>query len=208
MNTCTLCGHGLTGDRALWTTCQPCQTRITDCLAEIETAWPLLSDCLEPSRGHSGPRVTRTADWTPPAVEQVLDLVGPMGVPHRLYVRYADLSLARRLQPQARPAGADATVARSLRGIRRHLPWAAQAVDLTQTHRELRTITEDLRRVTGGTRTHRIPCPAELPDGAACVGQLVYDDTTRAARCRACHTSLEPAQWLEVWVKLGQPGLV
>jgi len=208
LNTCSTCGHGLTGDRSLWTTCQTCQSRITECLGEIETMWPLLSDCLEPSRGHTGPRVTRSTDWTPPAAEQVLDLIGPMGVPHRLYLRYADLALARRLQPQPRPAGADATVARSLRGVRKHLSWAVQAVDLTMAHRELRSITEDLRRVTGGAQTHRIPCPSELPDKTRCVGQLVYDDATRAARCRTCNTSLEPTQWLDYWVKLGQPDLV
>lgn len=209
MNTCTLCGHGLHDARALWTTCQTCQTRITECLDEIEAMWPLLSDCLEPSRGHSGPRVTRSTDWTPPAAEQVLDLIGPMGVPYRLYLRYADLAAARRLAPQPRPAGADATITRSLRGIRRHLPWAVQAVDLTQTHREVRSITEDLRRVTGGgAQTHRIPCPAELPDDTKCVGQLVYDDSSRTARCRTCGTSLEPTEWLGYWVKLGQPDLV
>lgn len=209
MNTCTTCGHGLAGDRSLWTTCQHCQHRITECLGEIETMWPLLSDCLEPSRGHTGPRVSRSTDWTPPAAEQVLDLIGPMGVPHRLYLRYADLAVARRLQPQPRPAGADATVARSLRMIRKHLPWAVQAVDLTEAHRELRSVTEDLRRVTGGgVQTHRIPCPAELPDKSRCVGQLVYDDATRSARCRTCGTSLEPTEWLGYWVKLGQPDLV
>ena len=204
MNTCTLCGHGLTGDRSLWTTCQHCQNRITECLGEIETMWPLLSDCLEPARGHTGPRVTRSTDWTPPAAEQVLDLIGPMGIPHRLYLRYADMAVARRLQPQPRPAGADATVARSLRMIRKHLPWAVQGYNLTEAHRELRTITEDLRRVTGGgADTHRIPCPAELPDKTRCVGQLVYDDASRAARCRTCGTSLDPTEWLGYAMKLG-----
>lgn len=208
MSTCTICGYTLAGDRSLWTTCQVCQARIAACLDEIETMWPLLSDCLEPSRGHSGPRVTRSTDWTPPAAERVLDLIGPMGVPYRLYLRYADLALARRLRPQDQPAGADATVARSLRGIRRHLPWAAQAVDLTQAHRELRSIAEDLNRVTAGADTHRIPCPAELPDKTRCTGQLVYDDATRAARCRTCNTRLQPSEWLGYWVKLGQPDLV
>lgn len=205
MNTCTTCGHGLTGDRSLWTTCQACQDRIADCLTEIEQAWPHLSDCLEPSRGHTGPRVTRSNDWTPPAAEQVLDLIGPMGVPHRVYLRYADLAVARRLQPQTMPPGADARLSRAVRGIRRHLPWAAQAVDLTLPHRELRTVAEDLRRVTDGATTHRIPCPAELPDRTTCIGQLRYDDASRAARCRTCGTKLEPAQWLDYWVQLGQP---
>lgn len=204
MSTCTLCGHGLHGDRALWTTCQPCQDRITRQLADVETMWPLLSDCLEPTRGHSGPR-SQGGPAPLPVTGQVLELIGPAGVPARLYWRYADLAMARRLQPAPLPSGSDARLALALRGIRRHLPWAVQAVDLRELADELRKIVGQLSAVTGGTPAHTVPCPAELPDGGRCTGRMRYDSTSGSAYCRDCRTDLDPSQWLEYWVKLGQP---
>ena len=207
MNACTICGYVLHGARALWTTCQTCQTRITQLLASIERMWPLLSDALEPTRGHSGPRVSGTAVHTLPIAEKILDLIGPMGVPTRLYYRYADIALARRIQPATMPPGADARVRLALYGIRKHLPWAIQGANLAELVVELDSIHRDLTRVTGGTTpSPAVPCPAEVDDnGSRCTGRMRYDQDRGTAYCRACRTELDPSQWLEVWVKLGQP---
>jgi hypothetical protein len=206
LNTCTLCRSALTGGRALWTTCQACQDRITHNLTAIEQAWPLLSDHLEPTRGHSGPRVSGTPAGAMPIGGKILDLIGPLGVPTRLYHRYADLALARNVQPARMPPGADHRVALALWGIRKHLPWAVQGADLTDLHGEVEDMAGDLHRVTGGADdSPAVPCPAELPDGARCTGRLRYDRDRGAASCRTCRTDLDPSQWLEVWVKLGQP---
>lgn len=205
MATCTICGYVLHGARALWTTCQTCQDRITQLLADIEQMWPLLSDALEPARGHSGPRVSGTAVHTLPIAGKILDLIGPMGVPTRLYYRYADLALARRIQPATMPPGADARVRLALYGIRKHLPWAVQGTDLTELMREASAMADDLQNTTGGADTPTVPCPAELPDGSRCTGRMRYDRDRRTAYCRTCRTDLDPGQWLDVWVKLGQP---
>ena len=205
MNTCTICGYSLHGARALWTTCQTCQDRITRQLAGIEQMWPLLSDTLEPTRGHSGPRVSGTATWSLPIAGKILDLIGPLGVPARLYIRYCDIALARRIQPATMPPGADARVRLALWGIRKHLPWAVQGTDLTELNTELDRITGDLQAVTGGTDTPTVPCPAELPDGSRCTGRMRYDHHRGNAYCRTCRTDLNPGEWLDVWVRLGQP---
>lgn len=205
MNTCTICGYSLHGARALWTTCQTCQDRIARQLADIEQMWPLLSEALEPTRGHSGPRVSGTPAWSLPIAGKILDLIGPMGVPTRLYHRYADLALARRIRPATMPPGADARVRLALYGIRKHLPWAVQGADLRQLHTELDRMAGDLQATTGGADTPTVPCPAELPDGGRCTGRMRYDRDRRTAFCRACRTELKPGEWLEVWVKLGQP---
>jgi hypothetical protein len=207
LNTCTTCGHGLVGNRALWTTCQACQDRITQLLTEIEQMWPMLSDVLEPTRGHSGPRVSGTATHALPLAGDVLDLIGPMGVPTRLYHRYADLALARNVRPAHMSPGADHRVALSLWGIRKHLPWAVQGTNVAELVGELDGIARDLARVTGGASpSPAVPCPAEVDDkGGRCTGRMRYDQDRGTAYCRTCRTELDPAQWLEVWVKLGQP---
>ncbi|MFJ9662840.1 hypothetical protein ACIRPR_33435 [Streptomyces griseoflavus] len=205
MNACTICGHGLHGDRALWTTCQHDHDRITTLLGDIEQMWPLLSDALEPTRGHAGPRVSGTANPGLPITGRILDLIGPAGIPARLYWRYADLALARRIQPATMPPGADARLRLALYGIRKHLSWAVQGCDLTELVGELEKMAGDLRSVTGGTDSPTVPCPAELPDGGRCTGRMRYDRDRSTAHCRTCRTSLDPSEWLEVWVKLGQP---
>ena len=205
MNTCTLCGHSLHGERALWTTCQHDQARITALLADIEQAWPLLSDALEPARGHAGPRVSGTAAHALPITDRILDLIGPAGIPARLYWRYADLALARRIQPATMPPGADHRLRLALYGIRKHLPWAVQGCDLTELARELEKMAGDLKSVTAGVDSPAVPCPAELPDGGRCTGRMRYDSDRTTAYCRTCRTELKPSEWLEVWVKLGQP---
>lgn len=206
MNTCTTCGHGLHDARTLWTTCQACQDHITRLLADIERMWPMLSDCLEPARGHAGPRVSGTTTHALPLSGAVLDLIGPMGVPTRLYLRYADLAAARRLQPATMPPGADGRVRLALYGLRKHLPWAVQGTDLTDLAAELDSIHRDLTRVTGGAEpSPAVPCPAELADGARCTGKMRYDSDRRTASCRTCRTELDPSEWLGYWMKLGQP---
>lgn len=206
MNTCTICGHGLTGNRALWTTCQTCQTRLEADLLGIENDWPKLSDALEPTRGHSGPRVSGTPEWSPPIVGKVIDLIGPLGIPTQLYHRYADLALARRIQPATMPPGADARVRLALYGIRKHLPWAVQGMDLTGFQRDIARMHQDLCDVIGPPDdAPRVPCPAQLPDGERCTGRMRYDRDRKTAACRTCGTDLKPAEWLEYWVKLGQP---
>lgn len=206
MNTCTLCGYRLTGGRALWTTCQACQDAITRLLADIEQMWPQLSDVLEPTRGNSGPRVSGSTSPSLPLASEVLDLIGPMGVPTRLYLRYADLALARRIQPATQPPGGDARVRLALYGIRKHLPWAVQGTDLTALRTELDAVHRDLTRVTGGAApAPAVPCPAELPDGARCPGRMRYDRERSTAYCRACGTELDPSEWLDYWMRLGQP---
>lgn len=206
MNTCTTCGHGLHGDRALWTTCQACQDHITDRLASAERMWPLLSDALEPTRGHSGPRVSGTSTLGLPAADHILDLIGPLGIPTRLYLRYADLALARHIRPATMPPGADSRVRLALYGIRKHLPWAVQGCDLTDLAREADSVHHDLTRATGSTwPAPAVACPAELPDGGRCTGKMRYDPDRGTASCRTCRTDLDPAAWLEHWVKLGQP---
>ena len=208
MTTCSICGHGLAADRALWTTCQVCQDRIVHWLAEIERLWPLLSECLEPGRGPAGPRVSGTGHGaTLPVDETVLDLIGPTGVPTRLYWRYAELALARRLQPAQAPTGSDARLASALRRIRWHLPWAVQGADLRELSDELRKMAGELAAVVDrAARAPAVPCPAELPDGAGrCTGWLRYDRDCGTAYCRTCHTELDPSQWLTYWVQLGQP---
>lgn len=203
MNVCTTCGHGLTGNRTLWTTCQPCQERIAALLAAIEDDWPRLSDCLEPTRGHSGPRVSGTkthSDPIPPG--KILDLIGPMGVPTRMYMRYANIALARRVRPATMPPGADHRVRLALYGIRKHLPWAVQGVDLAETIRELDAIAAELRQVVGGhTPSPAVPCPAQLPDKSDCPGKMRYDDQRKTASCRTCRTELDPGEWLGYWMK-------
>ncbi|MDX3047535.1 hypothetical protein PV378_13635 [Streptomyces scabiei] len=205
MNICTTCGHGLHDARATWTTCQACQDRITGQLAAIEQLWAVLPNHLEPTRGHSGPRVSGTAAASLPAAEAVLDLIGPGGVPTQLYLRYADITLARGLVPQRRAFGSDALFAQAVRGIRRHLPWAVQGTSLAELSRELGTMLGKLQAVTGGTApAPAVPCPADL-DGARCTGLLRYDRDRSTAACRTCRTELDPSQWLEYWVQLGQP---
>jgi len=207
VNTCTTCGRGLHDDRALWSTCQTCQDRINTLLTAIEADWPRLSDALEPTRGHSGPRVSGTADRALPIGGRILDLIGPMGVATRLYYRYASLALARRIQPATMPPGADHRVRLALYGIRKHLPWAVQGADLAELAAELEKIAHDLAAVTGGApAAPAVPCPAELPDdGGRCTGRMRYDRARGTAHCPACRTSLDPGEWLETWVKLGQP---
>ncbi|MGW8703185.1 hypothetical protein ACWGOK_40830 [Streptomyces eurythermus] len=207
MNICTCCGGRLGEARATWTTCEACQTRITGWLAELGELWPQLTDCLEPQRGHSGPRVSGTKDWRLPVAEEILDLIGPFGVPTQLYMLYADLALARGLAPRPAASGADSRMSQALRGIRRHLSWAVQAVDLRPLHTELGRLCDQLERTTGGADRHpTIPCPAELPDDAGrCTGRMRYDSRQRTAFCRACGTRLDPHEWLGYWMKLGQP---
>nr|WP_014696929.1 hypothetical protein [Streptomyces sp. FR1]AFI44032.1 hypothetical protein pFP4.33c [Streptomyces sp. FR1] len=206
MSTCTISGHALVGGRALWTTCQACETRIATALNDVEQMWPMLADCLEPTRGHNGPRTSGSAVAPLPAAEHVLELIGPAGIPARLYWRYADIAVARGYAPARQPAGSDARLAQALRGIRRHLSWAVQAVDLTELDTVLRHIVGQLTRVTGGAApAAAVPCPAELPDGSRCTGKLRYDDQQRTASCRTCRTDLDPSQWLALWVQLGQP---
>lgn len=204
MNSCTTCGHGLHDARATWTTCQACQDRITRRLAEIEGAWKVLPDCLEPTRGHSGPRVSGTTHIHAPLpiAGDVLELIGPSGVPTRLYWQYSQMCLARGLAPRTAAAGSDGRFAQALRGIRRHLSWAVQGADLAELSRELGTLASRLSAVTGGVTASGVSCPAELPDGATCTGQLRYDDATRTARCRTCRTCLDPAEWLDYWMRL------
>ncbi|RIH58170.1 hypothetical protein D3C59_36855, partial [Streptomyces sp. SHP22-7] len=55
-----------------------------------------------------------------------------LGVPTRLYYQYASLALARRIQPATMPPGADHRVRLALYGLRKHLPWAVQGLDLTE----------------------------------------------------------------------------
>jgi hypothetical protein len=206
LSTCTLCGYGLRGDRSLWTTCQACQDTVTQLLADIEQMWPQLSDVLEPARGHSGPRVSGSTSPALPLAADVLDLIGPLGVPTRLYLRYADLALARRIRPATQPPGGDARVRLALYGIRKHLPWAVQGTDLTELRTELDAIHRDLTRVTGGAgAAPSVPCPAELPDGGRCTGRMRYDRDRGTAYCRACTTELNPGEWLDYWMRLGQP---
>jgi hypothetical protein len=206
LHTCTICGHGLHDARALWTTCQACQARIGQLLADIERMWPMLSDVLEPTRGHAGPRVSGSTEAPLPLAGAVIDLIGPMGVPMRLYLRYAALALARHLRPAPMPPAADARVRLALYGLRKHLPWAVQGADLAETATELDHIHRDLTRVTGGAPpAPAVPCPAELPDGARCTGKMRYDQDRRTAYCRGCRTELDPAEWLGYWVRLGQP---
>ncbi|MBP5918807.1 hypothetical protein F3K34_44325 [Streptomyces sp. LBUM 1486] len=203
MNPCTICGYVLHGSRALWTTCQACHDRITQLLADIEQMWPLLADALEPTRGHSGPRVSGTAAHALPIASRILDLIGPMGVPTRLYLRYADIALARRVQPATQPPGAEARLRLALWGIRKHLSWAVQGTDLAELMREAASIADDLRPVTAGADdTPTVPCPAQLEDGGTCTGRLRYDREKHTAACRTCHTVLDPAEWLGYWVKL------
>lgn len=206
MNACTICGYALHGARALWTCCQRCQDRITSLLGDIEQMWPRLADALEPIRGHSGPRVSGTAAPASPVADRILALYGPLGVPTRLYHQYAALALARRIQPASLPPGEDHRVRLALYGIRKHLPWAVQGVDLSELPYALDRIARDLTGVTGGTDSPAVPCPAELPDDAGrCTGRMRYDRDRSTAYCRACRTELMPGEWLEVWVKLGQP---
>jgi hypothetical protein len=205
VNACTNCGYVLHGARALWTTCQACADRITRLLADIEQMWPQLSDALEPTRGNSGPRVSGSAEQGLPIASRILDLIGPLGIPTRLYLAYADLALARRIRPAGQPPGADARIRLALYGLRKHLPWGVQGADLAPLATELDRMARDLTAVTGGADTPTVPCPAELPDGGRCTGRMRYDRDRGAAYCRTCRTDLNPAEWLEVWVKLGQP---
>lgn len=202
MNTCTLCGHALLGGRALWTTCQACQNGIEALLDSIETRWPQLADCLEPVRGHSGPRVSGTAAPASLVADHVLALYGPLGVPTRLYHRYAALAVSRRIQPARMPSGEDHRVRLALYGIRKHLPWAVQGASLAELRLELVAIDGDLARVTAAAGpSPSVPCPAQLPDGATCTGRLRYDDAQRTAACRTCRTVLDPSEWLDAWIK-------
>lgn len=203
MSTCTTCGHGLHDARATWTTCQACQTRILRQLGEVEELWKVLPDYLEPTRGHSGPRVSGNSRTSAPmpAAEAVLELIGPAGIPTRLYWRYAELAAARGLAPRPSGGGSDARLALALRGIRRHLPWAVQGANLTELSRELGKMLGELHAVTGGTDTPTVPCPAELPDGGRCTGKMRYDADQRTASCRTCRTELDPSEWLGYWMK-------
>lgn len=170
--------------------------------------WPKLSDVLEPTRGHSGPRVSGTVAHSLPIAGPVLDLIGPMGVPFRLYMRYADLALARRVRPATMPPGADHRVRLALYGIRKHLPWGVQGADLTELSREADQMADELSRVTGGAGAApvAVPCPAELPDAAGrCTGRMRYDPARKTAYCPSCRTNLDPGEWLGYWLKLGQP---
>lgn len=208
MNVCTICGHGLHGDRATWTTCPRCEARITARLDAVPDLWAQLSDSLEPTRGHGGPRVSGSTHPPLPAAEQVLNLIGPGGVPTRLYWRYADISAARGFAPQLMPTGADGRLRLALRGIRRHLSWAVQGCDLRLLDDELGKVVEEMTAVTGGApRPPAVPCPAELPDGDRCDGRMRYDHARRLASCRTCRTELDPTQWLDTWMALGQPDL-
>lgn len=204
MSTCTTCGHGLSRDRSLWTTCQACQDRIAAHLADVEATWPLLAGVLKPA-GTPGARVSGSATPSLPVAGQLLNLIGPMGVPGRLYFRYADLALARHIQPARKPPGDDAVVRLALYGIRKHLPWAVQGLDLTELERVLDGIVRDLRGATSTVDTPTVPCPAELPDKTRCTGKMRYDRERGTAYCRTCRTDLDPAEWLEYWVRLGQP---
>lgn len=203
MNTCTVCGYALHGARALWTCCQRCHDRITSLLGDIEQMWPRLADALEPIRGHSGPRVSGTAAAASPVADRILALYGPLGVPTRLYHQYAALAVARRIQPASLPPGEDHRVRLALYGIRKHLGWAVQGMDLSGLVHELDRIGRDLAGVTGGTASPAVPCPAELPDGGRCTGKMRYDRDRSTAACRTCRTELDPGEWLEYAVKLG-----
>ncbi|RIH58439.1 hypothetical protein D3C59_35120 [Streptomyces sp. SHP22-7] len=163
-----------------------------------------LSDVLEPTRGHSGPRVSGSTEPALPIGGRILDLIGPLGVPTRLYYQYASLALARRIQPATMPPGADHRVRLALYGLRKHLPWAVQGLDLTELAGVVDGLARDLASaVAGADRALTVPCPAQLPDGGDCTGRLRYDDTTRTASCRSCRTVLAPSQWLEHALKIG-----
>jgi hypothetical protein len=202
LNACTICGYALHGARTLWTTCQTCQDRITAHLTAVEESWPDLADALEPTRGHSGPRVSGTQTWSLPA-EQVLNLIGPGGIPSKLYMRYADLAVARGLQPTVMPGSPDTRLQVALRGIRRHLPWAVQAVGLRELYDETRQCAVDLKAVVGTEEKEvTVPCPGPA-DGATCLGRLRFDQDRNRAYCRSCRIDLDPLEWLEYAVKIG-----
>ncbi|MEW1568298.1 hypothetical protein AB0454_35640 [Streptomyces sp. NPDC093509] len=209
MNTCTNCGRGLTGIRALWTTCQACQERLAALLVAIEDDWPRLSDCLEPTGGHSGPRVSGTKEATIPIQnDRVLNLISQQNgqdVPSRLYRQYANLALTRRIRPATKPQGADHRVRLALYGIRKHLPWAVQGANLAGMLQELDAIASDLRQVVGAEPPMpSIPCPAQLPDGSDCAGRMRYDQDRQTVSCRTCRTNLNPAVWIDHWMKAKQ----
>ncbi|WP_055692990.1 hypothetical protein [Streptomyces prasinopilosus] len=205
MNPCTICGFVLHGARALWTTCQACHDRILARLDAIEEIWPRLSAALEPGRALGGQRVSGSPEPVLPLNGRILALIGPMGVPNTLYLRYADLTLARGISPASRPPGEDARLALALWGIRKHLPWAVQGTDLTELHRTAGRLADELRTVTADADTPNVPCPAELADGSRCTGRMRYDRGRNTASCRTCRTELAPGEWLDVWVRLGQP---
>lgn len=204
MNTCTTCGRGLHDGRALWTTCQRCHDRIHANLTAIEAAWPRLSAALQPGRTAGGQRVSGSTDPVLPLNGRILNLIGPTGVPNTLYLRYADLCLARGFQPASRPPGEDARLAIALWGIRKHLRWAVQGTDLTELHRAAARLADELQAVTANVDTPTVPCPADLPDdGGRCKGRMRYDKTRGTAYCPACRTSLDPGEWLEYALKIG-----
>lgn len=207
---CLVCRRTpLHAERATWTTCQRCEASLRELLAEVQQLWPTLPDHLEPTRGHSGPRVsgnTRTAGSIP-AVQAVLDLIGPGGVPDRIHRQYALLCHARGLAPGRPAVGAALRLGVALRGLREHLPWGVQGADLAELHAELRRLVGEMRSATAAgaeptTQVLGMPCPAVYDDGTVCGGQLRYHRQHRTVRCDDCQCVLDPSQWLAYAVTL------
>ncbi|WP_098010510.1 hypothetical protein [Streptomyces sp. sk226] len=191
---CTVCrDNPLTGTRATFTVCQPCVDRIDQLLDQVEQLWPRLPDFLERGRGHSGPRVsgdTKTSGGIPPA-EDVLDLIGPGGIPDRLSEWDVWIRGQRGLPAAPAMGSADHRFSTALRGLRNHLAWAAANLDLRSLDTALRNMTGAMRAATGDrdepTTTELGTLCSALTDIAECGAVLRYDKTTRAVHCDNGH---------------------
>lgn len=183
MSDCTICRTEQHGTRNAFTACQPCEDWTRDQLNAIEHLWQDLPDHLHRGASSGGPRVSGGAVEAPmPVSEAALDLLGPGGVPDRLAPYYAEILETRGLAVTPVTGSVDHRLATLIRHLRRHLPWAAEHVDLYDLAVTLRALVGEMRAATkqhSGTTALGAPCPE-------CSGNLRYDPDTRVVRCDGC----------------------
>lgn len=197
---CSSCGTDLHGQRWNWMCCQPCEDWIRDQLNTIEHLWQDLPAHLVPGRGPGGTRVSGSPQpGRIPVSEAVINLTGPGGAHDRLARHDLVIRTARGQAAQPVTGTADHRLAATIGLLRRHLPWAAEHVDLYDLAAELRDLAGEMRHATG----HRAetvafvqPCPVVADDGAACPGTLRYDREQETVRCGDCNTPVDSTRWL------------
>lgn len=202
---CAVCTtEQLHGSRAGWTVCEPCEASIREDLNTIEHLWLELPRYLVPGRGATGERVASSPGGSrPPARLDVLDLLGPGGVPDRLAVHEDAWRAARGFHLATFRGNADQRVGAVIGFLRAHLDWACRhypdvddlAADLTELIGAVRAATDSGGRRPDPPAPVGVACPV-LVGGHPCGSGLAFDPCAGTLSCPACGTTQPTTAWL------------